>query len=84
MSDYESRIICTQSDVLCSKSVMSMYQNDSYDDHWTTVRISLSTLEELRIYIYSFVWGNDKQIAVKCCTDISLVTYKNKFQSQLG
>ena len=22
--------------------------------------------------------GNDKQIAVRCCTDISLVTYKNK------
>jgi hypothetical protein len=82
MSDYRSRIICTQSDVMWSKSVMSMYQNDSCDDHWKTGRIFLSTWEEPRIYIYIVLYGEmTKQIAVRCCTDISFVTYENKISN---
>src|SRR5664279_1126818 len=74
-------MICTQPDVLCSRSVTSIYQSDSCDDHRTTVRIFLSTLEELRI---CFGCGSDKQIVVMCYTDTSFVTYRNNFLSQLG
>ena len=70
-------MICTQPDVLCSRNVTSIYQSDSCDDHWTTVRIFLSTLEELRI---CFGCGSDKQIVVMCYTDTSFVTYTSGFQ----
>ena len=34
-------MICTHPDMSYALSVRSIYQSDQYDDHWTTVRISL-------------------------------------------
>ena len=50
-------MISTQTDVQCPKNCYIIYQGDSCDDHLTTVRIFLSTLEELRI---CFGCGSDK------------------------
>jgi hypothetical protein len=56
--------------------VMSIYQSDAYDDHWTIVKIFLCTLEELRV---CFVCGSDKQFIVRCYIDTGFVINTNKF-----
>ena len=76
MSDFRSRRICTKSDVLCSKELRAYTRIIHVMIIGQIIGISLSTLEDPRIYIYNFIWCNDKQIDVMCCTDISLVAYK--------
>ena len=80
MSDFSIMyaMLCTQTRyVLCSKCYEHIPEW-SYDDHWTIVRISLSTLEELRICV---VCGGDKRFIVMCYIDTSFVTDTNNFIS---
>ena len=57
MNDFSivNTVLCTQPDMFYAIKVMSIYQSDAYDDHWTIVKIFLCTLEELRICLYAEV-----------------------------
>src|ERR1043165_1388570 len=59
-------------------NVMSIYQNDSYDDHWTIVKISLRALEGLRIYYVCWTIVHCKV----CYIDTSFVARYNLNLSQ--
>jgi hypothetical protein len=67
-------IICRSRYVKSSKG----YEN-SYDDHWTIVKIFLCTFEELRICL---VCRSDKLFTVRCYNGFD--TYIGKFISILG
>ncbi|XP_066333944.1 secreted RxLR effector protein 161-like [Miscanthus floridulus] len=75
-------MICTRPDVSFALSVVSRYQADPGESHWTLVK---NILKYLRMTKDVFlIYGGEEELVVNGYTDASLQTDMDDSQSQLG
>ncbi|KAJ9553605.1 LOW QUALITY PROTEIN: hypothetical protein OSB04_017650 [Centaurea solstitialis] len=75
-------MICTRPDVSCALSMMSRYQANPGNDHWTVVKNILKYLRQTKEMF--LVYGGAEELSVKGYTDASFQTDRDDSCSQSG
>src|SRR5215216_7884520 len=75
-------MICTRPDVSYALSVMSRYQADPGEGHWTTVKNILKYLKRTKDMF--LVYGGEDELSVKGYTDVSYLNDSDDSKSQSG
>ncbi|KAG8472923.1 hypothetical protein CXB51_035047 [Gossypium anomalum] len=75
-------MLCTSPDVSYALSMMSRYQVDPGEGHWTTVKNILKYLKRTKDTF--LIYGSEEELSVKGYTDASFQTDKDDSRLQLG
>ena len=75
-------MICTRPDVSYALRVMSRYQADLGESHWTAVKAILKYLRRTKDMF--LVYGGEAELSVKGYTDASYLTDSDDSRSQSG
>jgi hypothetical protein len=75
-------MLCTRPDVSYALSVMSRYQSNYGEAHWTIVKNILKYLKRIKEAL--LVFEGEEELVVMGYSDASLQTYANDSKSQSG
>jgi hypothetical protein len=75
-------MICTRPDISYAQSVVSRYQGDPGECHWTTVKTIFKYLRRTKDMF--LVYGGDDELSVRGYTDASYLTDSDDSRSQSG